>query len=195
MCGRFALRNPEPIKDYFHVQDLEGSFNIAPGQNILTLGNKPNFIRWGFTPYWAEKPFNLINARIETLSELPSFKNSNRCLIPADGWYEWKSVDDTKIPFFHYLKNNFFCFAGLYGGYRGKVGCAIVTIESRNHLRAIHKRMPLLLDKMYYKDWLNSRDIDLSNTNLAEKIKFHEVSTYVNNPQHDDARCIEEKLT
>ena len=94
MCGRFTLRNLDDLKARYGETDFSPSYNVAPGQQILTITDKFQTMEWGFTPYWAEKPFNLINARIETLFEKPSFTNSNRCLIPADGWYEWKQKDE-----------------------------------------------------------------------------------------------------
>ena len=104
MCGRFTLRNLDDLKARYGETDFSPSYNVAPGQQILTITDKFQTMKWGFTPYWAEKPFNLINARIETLFEKPSFTNSNRCLIPADGWYEWKQKDEVKVPHFHHLK-------------------------------------------------------------------------------------------
>ena len=84
MCGRFALRNPQQVKEKLSIStSVEPRYNIAPGQKVLVTDNNTHFIKCGFTPYWAEKPFNLINARAETLAEKPSFKNSNRCLIPC----------------------------------------------------------------------------------------------------------------
>ena len=142
MCGRFALRNPQPVKNQFHLETLEPQFNICPGNKILAISDHPKFINWGFTPYWAKKPFNLINARGESLWKKPSFRNSSRCLIPADGWYEWKQDEDRKVPYFHHLGETSFCFAGIFGGYRGEVGCAIVTLEATDNLQAIHSRMP-----------------------------------------------------
>jgi putative SOS response-associated peptidase YedK len=96
MCGRFALRNPQPVKSQFHLAELEPQYNIFPGIKILTIADEPKFIIWGYTPYWANKPFNLINARGESLRKKPSFRNAGRCIIPADGWYEWKQEDQKK---------------------------------------------------------------------------------------------------
>ena len=90
MCGRFTLRNLDNLETKYGSTDFEASYNIGPGQKLLALTDKLQSIEWGFTPYWADKPFNLVNARIETLTEKPSFSNSNRCLIPTDGWYEWR---------------------------------------------------------------------------------------------------------
>ena len=100
MCGRFTLRNLDDLKARFGDIDFNSSYNIGPGQKLLALTDKLQSIEWGFSPYWADKPFNLVNARIETLREKPSFSNSNRCLVPSDGWYEWKEKDGKRFHIF-----------------------------------------------------------------------------------------------
>tara|TARA_Y100001949_G_C15789586_1_gene244388 strand:+ start:21 stop:611 length:591 start_codon:yes stop_codon:yes gene_type:complete len=195
MCGRFALRNPLIFKKEFKEIILEQRFNIAPGQKILTINKRPNFIKWGFTPYWAEKPFNLINARSDTLSKKPSFKNSSRCLIPADGWYEWKNEEGMKTPYFLHLEDQIFYFAGVYGGYRGEVGCAIVTKEASYNISSIHDRMPFIVDKNQHQDWLQGEEILNLDSSVSEKITFYQVSTHVNNPNQDDEQCIKEEFS
>ena len=189
MCGRFAIRNPEPVKRQFQIETLEPQYNICPGTKILTVTDRAQFINWGFTPYWAKKPFNLINARGESLWKKPSFRNSSRCLIPADGWYEWKQEEGKKIPYFHYLEESNFCFAGIYGGYRGEMGCAIVTLEASVNLQSIHSRMPAILDKTAYDQWVKGDEDDVYDLSISEKIEFHEVSTIVNNPSNNVKDC------
>ena len=190
MCGRFALRNPQLVINQFETIEFQPRFNIAPNQKILTIADKPNFVKWGFTPYWAKEPFNLINARAETLWKKPSFRNSSRCLIPADGWYEWKTEKETKIPYFHYIDSKSFCFAGIYGGYRGEVGCAIVTIEAQENLKDIHHRMPAILDESFYSEWIKGEEKDVYDLSIDSKVDNFEVSTHVNNPRNDDEKCI-----
>ena len=189
MCGRFAIRNPEPVKRQFQIETLEPHYNICPGTKILTVTDRAQFINWGFTPYWAKKPFNLINARGESLWKKPSFRNSSRCLIPADGWYEWKQEEGQKIPYFHYLEESNFCFAGIYGGYRGEMGCAIVTLEASVNLQSIHSRMPAILDKTAYDQWIKGDEVDVYDLSISEKIEFHQVSTIVNNPSNNVKDC------
>jgi len=189
MCGRFTIRNPEPVKRQFQIETLEPQYNICPGTKILTVTDRAQFINWGFTPYWAKKPFNLINARGESLWKKPSFRNSSRCLIPADGWYEWKQEEGKKIPYFHYLEESNFCFAGIYGGYRGEMGCAIVTLEASVNLQSIHSRMPAILDKTAYDQWIKGDEVDVYDLSISEKIKFHQVSTIVNNPSNNVKDC------
>ena len=190
MCGRFTLRNLDDLKARYGETDFRPSYNVAPGQKILALTDKFQTMEWGFSPYWAEKPFNLINARIETLFEKPSFTNSNRCLIPADGWYEWKLEDEVKTPHFHHLNGDIFFFGGVFGGYRGKVGCAIVTKDAVESLKNIHQRMPLIISRQHFQDWLNGDNIDCSDIFSSKAIKNHPVSTHVNNPFSDDPMCV-----
>tara|TARA_Y200000002_G_scaffold377614_1_gene383505 strand:+ start:348 stop:932 length:585 start_codon:yes stop_codon:yes gene_type:complete len=190
MCGRFTLRNLDDLKVRYGETDFRPSYNLSPGQKILALTDKFQTMEWGFSPYWAEKPFNLINARIETLFEKPSFINSNRCLIPADGWYEWKQEDEVKVPYFHHLKGDLFFFGGIFGGYRGKVGCAIVTTDAVKSLKNIHERMPLIISKQHFQGWLNGDNIDYVDIFSSKAIINHPVSTHVNNPLNDDPKCV-----
>ena len=190
MCGRFTLRNPQPVINQFETVEFGPRFNIAPSQKILTVADEPSFVKWGFTPYWAKEPFNLINARAETILKKPSFRNSSRCLIPADGWYEWKTEGTKKAPYFHFMRDQSFCFAGIYGGYRGEVGCAIVTIEATENLKGIHNRMPAILDKSLYQGWLQSEEKDIYDLFIESKVEAVKVSTHVNNPVNDDEKCV-----
>ena len=190
MCGRFTLRNVDTLKSKYGEIDFEPSYNLAPGNSILMLTDQLKSINWSFTPYWADKPFNLINARSETLNSKPSFENSNRCLIPADGWYEWKSEEDEKIPYFHHADGDVFFFAGVYGGYRGKLGCAIVTMEALETTKEIHERMPLIVARSHFKEWLEGSDSNSFDEAMVKSIKHHRVSTHVNNPTNNDPKCI-----
>ena len=190
MCGRFTLRNVDTLKSKYGEIDFEPSYNLAPGNSILMLTDQLKSINWSFTPYWADKPFNLINARSETLNSKPSFENSNRCLIPADGWYEWKTVGDEKTPYFHHADGDIFFFAGVYGGYRGKLGCAIVTMEALETTKEIHERMPLIVARSHFKEWLEGSDSNSFDEAMVKSIKHHRVSTHVNNPMNNDSKCI-----
>ena len=190
MCGRFTLRNVDTLKSKYGEIDFEPSYNLAPGNSILMLTDQLKSINWSFTPYWADKPFNLINARSETLNSKPSFENSNRCLIPADGWYEWKSEEDEKIPYFHHADGDVFFFAGVYGGYRGKLGCAIVTMEALETTKEIHERMPLIVARSHFKEWLEGSESNSFDELMVKSIKHHRVSTHVNNPTNNDPKCI-----
>ena len=105
MCGRFSLKNKKAVKDIYDI-DIIPRYNIAPSQKILMFsGIKLYYIRWSFSPTWAKIPMNLSNAREESLSIKPSFKDCKRCVIIADGWYEWKKSLEHKTPFYHYIDN------------------------------------------------------------------------------------------
>ena len=185
MCGRFTLRNLDDLKTRYGDIEFRSSYNIGPGQKLLALTNKLQSIEWGFSPYWADKPFNLVNARIETLREKPSFSNSNRCLVPSDGWYEWKRTSIEKIPFYHYINNSLIHMAGIYND----KGCAIVTTKACNNIMHVHHRQPLLLEGLNILNWIEGK-ISI-NFNLSKKIQFYPVKKYVNYPYNNDAECIE----
>ena len=96
MCGRFTNKNSQAIYEEYKIT-MEPNFNVAPSTSILTITDKPEMMVWAYNPTWTKEPFNLINARSETLKEKPSFKKAKRCLIIADGWYEWSRKKLTKI--------------------------------------------------------------------------------------------------
>tara|TARA_Y100001970_G_C14203715_1_gene842652 strand:+ start:1651 stop:2232 length:582 start_codon:yes stop_codon:yes gene_type:complete len=192
MCGRFALRNPSALKDTIESIDIKPRFNIAPNQKIHVITERALKAKWSFTPYWASEPFNLINARSETIWKKKSFKDASKCLVPADGWYEWKKTDSGKIPYFHEHQNELFYFAGIYGGYRGELGVAILTMEASPSLKEIHHRMPVIIDENSKDEWLNSKNFEFSVSRISTLIKAYEVSTYVNNPENDSEICIKQ---
>ena len=97
MCGRYTLRDSLKVSARFGI-DLKASYNIAQSNSVLTITDQPQSMKWSYNPSWAKKPMNLINARSETLREKPSFKMAKRCLIVADGWYEWLQQDQKKQP-------------------------------------------------------------------------------------------------
>ena len=88
MCGRFTNKDPQAIYEEYKI-DIRANYNVTPSSSVLTITDKPEMMLWAYNPTWAKKPFNLINARSETLNEKPSFRMAKRCLIIADGWYEW----------------------------------------------------------------------------------------------------------
>jgi putative SOS response-associated peptidase YedK len=129
---------------------------------------------------------NLINARSETLKEKPSFREAKRCVIVADGWYEWKKEAQSKTPFYHHLNGQVFHFAGLYNS----EGCLIVTTEACSKLSHVHHRMPVLLEDLEIRDWLGGKDVFASP--LSNLIHTYPVTKYVNNPRNDDENCSKE---
>ena len=145
-------------------------------------------MRWGYSPSWAKKPFNLVNARQETLGEKPSFRQSLRCLIFADGWYEWSRQMNGKQPYFFHLDHKLFFFAGIYGEYNDENCCCIVTTEANEKLSDIHHRMPIIVDGRDADDWLSGDNYP--SIKLSEMIKYYPVSSMVNSPIHDNEGCI-----
>ena len=219
MCGRFTLTvDPAQLRDSFTNYDFPSQFaprfNIAPTQPVLAIpndgSNRTDFFIWGFIPSWAKDPAignRLINARGETLAEKPSFRGSykyKRCLILADGFYEWKVRPGTKVkvPYFIHMKNRQpFAFAGLWDEWHSSDGsqirsCTIVTIEPNELLASIHNRMPVILPSDAYAQWIDPavRTPDslqaLIKPYPAEEMAAYPVSTLVNSPQNDRPECI-----
>ena len=219
MCGRFTLTvDPADLQDAFpqftFPDKYAPRFNIAPTQPILVIPNDgkmtANFFVWGLIPSWAKDPSigsRLINARAETLSEKPSFRSGfkyHRCLVLADGFYEWKQQPGTKnkIPHFIRLKSgNPFAFAGLWDTWQspdgGQINSAtIITTEPNSLMSALHNRMPVILPQDAYAQWLDPavRDPEsLKNLLIpypSEKMTAHPVSILVNSPANDRSECI-----
>lgn len=219
MCGRFALyRNLEEIQEAFDIQHVrwepDPSYNIAPTQDVAAVvqreeGNSLEKLRWGLIPFWAKDPkigSRMINARSETLSEKPSFKRpfkSQRCVIIADGFFEWAKTDQGKIPMFIRLKSQGpLGFAGLYDNWVSPQGeaitsCTIVTTRPNDLMRTIHDRMPLILSKSQQATWLDPATpyIDEWLSALApypgQEMEAYEVSRRVNSPQNNSVECIQ----
>lgn len=166
-------------------------------------------MHWGLIPSWAKDPSignRIINARSETVAEKPSFRAAfkrRRCLIPANGFYEWKKIGKKKQPYYVRRKDGEpFAFAGLWEPWEGEDGtviesCTILTTEPNADIRPLHNRMPVILDPSDYDQWLNP-EVDELET-LAPlmhpypdgKLEAVPVSPLVNNPKNDDAQCIE----
>ncbi|MZP29216.1 hypothetical protein GTO91_05790 [Heliobacterium undosum] len=202
MCGRFTLTvNPAELLEILGVptaQEFAPRFNIAPGQNILTVvnqdGNKSMNARWGLIPHWAKDPavgYKMINARAETLAEKPAFRSllqSNRCLIPADGFYEWQRVGKQKIPHRFVLRDRgVFAFAGLCSTWRGPSGevvnsCTIITTEPNELVASVHDRMPVIFYPEQCLIWMNSKVPmgEVLRPFPADRMEAHPVSPAVN---------------
>jgi putative SOS response-associated peptidase YedK len=214
MCGRFTLTiDPADLREAFDGYSFPAKFaprfNIAPSQPILAIPNEDkktaDFFLWGLIPSWAKDPSigqRLINARGETLAEKPSFRGSfkyKRCLILADGFYEWKSEPGTKtkVPHFIHLKNRQpFAFAGLWDEWHSPDGGAlctatIITVEANELMASIHNRMPVILHPTDYAQWLDpapctpDRLAPLLKPFPAREMEAHPVSTLVNSPAND----------
>ena len=216
MCGRFALYSPAGIIcDAFGLEvapALAQRFNIAPGQEVLVIrpgatGPEAAFLRWGLVPFWAKDPAianRMINARAETITEKPSFRQSfqrRRCLIPADGFYEWQPVQGGKQPWYiHGREPGLLAFAGLWdcwdGGVDGQLQtCTIITTAANDFMRPMHQRMPLMLARDSYSAWLaaDTARQDLQGLLVAKsvvKLTAVSVSCKVNNPVNDEPGLI-----
>ena len=216
MCGRYSLIFIDDLGNRFRVfNPMIGSrsrFNIAPGSEmpVIIHGEKNELVvmKWGLVPHWTRdihKAKRPINARAETLSEKPSFKellNHRRCLVPASGFFEWKTEGKKKIPFyFHLPKNPLFAFAGLYDQWTGVDGnclCTytIITTEPNELAAKIHNRMPSVLlpkheDRWLAKTPLNEGDFEeILAPFPAKKMAVFPVSSLVNTPDTDDERVI-----
>lgn len=219
MCGRFTLTiDPAELQEKYgnteFPQKFAPRFNIAPSQPVLAIPNdgqnKADFFVWGLIPSWAKDPSignRLINARGETLAEKPSFRGGykyKRCLVLADGFYEWKAQPGTKIkiPHFIHIKDRQpFAFAGLWDEWFSPDGtqirsCTIITTEPNELMASIHNRMPVILPRDAYAKWLDTapQNADalqpLITPYPAEEMAAYPVSTLVNNPKNDLAECV-----
>ncbi|WP_280771156.1 SOS response-associated peptidase [Salipaludibacillus daqingensis] len=220
MCGRFSLSKIDGLDERFAIaQDflpdqMEVSYNIAPSQQILSVihdGNKRRMghLRWGLIPRWAKDEkigYKLMNARAESLAEKPSFKKAfqtQRCLIIADGFYEWKKQGGEKQPYRMTLKDEEpFAFAGLWEKWRSPSGhqvfsCTIITTEANPLLRDIHDRMPVILKQQDEAAWLDPNQTDTSELEHLlqpfpdEDMTAYPVSQQVNSPKNNRPELIE----
>ncbi len=219
MCGRFTNQSdPAQLQMEFNLEEVpaevQPSYNIAPTQEILTVvqrdgQNVLEGMRWGLIPSWAQDPqigARMINARAESVAEKPSFKRplkSQRCLIVADGFYEWRQTGSQKVPMFIRLKSKHpFGFAGLYDRWKSEEGtwitsCTILTTTANELMQPIHQRMPVILPKKDYKKWLDPSNQDLDDlVSLlkpfeANKMVAYQVSPLVNSPRNNSPECIE----
>jgi putative SOS response-associated peptidase YedK len=219
MCGRFTLTvDPAELQDAYPGTEFPPQFaprfNIAPSQPVLAIPNdgqnRADFFVWGLIPSWAKDPAignRLINARGETLAEKPSFRGGykyKRCLVLADGFYEWKTQPGTKvkIPHFIHMKDRQpFAFAGLWDEWNSPDGsqirsCTIVTTEPNELMTSIHNRMPVILPSNAYAQWIDPavRTPEslgaLIKAYPAGEMAAYPVSTLVNNPKNDQAECV-----
>lgn len=226
MCGRFTLRSIDRLRAKFaNLEWPEGSnlpvftprYNIAPSQEVLTVvesrqTRSVEVMTWGLIPSWSSEPTGIINARAETLETKPSFSESfkrRRCLIPADGFYEWRKNGKFKQPhYFQMIDEAPFAFAGLWDEWRDPalrstpgrrapvVSCAIVTTSPNELLSTIHDRMPVILPAEDYELWLSedARVDDLTQLLVpypADAMKSFPVSDKVNQSKVDDPQLVE----
>jgi putative SOS response-associated peptidase YedK len=229
MCGRFTLRTPAPrLIEIFQVDaipQLSPRFNIAPTQLILCIRAKVEvevserealMMRWGLIPFWAKDASignRLINARSETVAEKPSFRNAyrkRRCLIMADGFYEWQKLSDrTKRPhLIHLPEHQPFAIAGLWESWTDKSSdtdpgiesndittCTLLTTTANSEMRELHDRMPVILRPEDWAAWLSETSGSQQRDGLLQplpdgSLQHFPVSTTVNRPANDSPDCV-----
>ncbi len=220
MCGRFiGYRQLDELQQFFPIDrancDVTANFNVAPTQEILAIytyegENWLDRFHWGLVPFWAKDPSignRMINARAETIDEKPSFKNAfkkRRCLIIADGFYEWKGTKGQKQPMLITLPDKKpFAFAGLWEiWYKNKQApayrsCTIITTEASASIREIHHRMPVILKPEVYKDWLNPQYQNTENlkhilaVERLTELTSYPVSKQVNSARNNDLSLLD----
>ena len=218
MCGRFVQYTLFPLLEKeFSLRfgadvPLHQSYNIAPTQDVPVVvnedGNRLITCRWGLIPPWSKDASigsRMINARAETLAEKPSFKGplkKHRCLIVADGFYEWRKTDSGKVPVYITMKDERpIGFAGLYSDWRPPEGetirtCTIVTTEPNDIIKPIHNRMPAIIRPDDREQWLNPAEQDTEKLSSlltpypSNELDAWEVSRAVNSPANNEPKNI-----
>jgi putative SOS response-associated peptidase YedK len=206
MCGRFFLdTNTKDIMEHYNEPPpdiFSARYNIAPTTPVLACTDSGlTFFRWGLIPSWAKEISmgnRMFNARAETVSEKPSFRHAyrrRRCLIPANGYYEWRPENGIKQPYCCHRDHQLFSMAGIWEHWQDAEGneiqsCSIITTESKHQIQEIHHRMPVYLAPEDYSNWLNC---SAEKTEVADQLmqdsspdyQYYAVSTAVNNSRHE----------
>jgi putative SOS response-associated peptidase YedK len=202
MCGRFALHsNPEVAALAIGLSAVPAyapRYNIAPTAQVLIVREGgAALVRWGLVPHWAKDASasaKMNNARAETVATKPSFRDayrSRRCLIPANGFYEWRSEFGVRQPYYiHPAAGELFAFAGLWEQWRDLQTCTIVTTDANPSMSAVHDRMPVILAPADYARWLEGAE-GLLRPCPDEAIAIRRVSRVVNNARNEGAALIE----
>jgi putative SOS response-associated peptidase YedK len=217
MCGRYTLTlDPAELQDLFSLSEpvpagLAPRYNIAPTQPVAVIANGPErkleLFRWGLIPSWAKDPqigSRLINARSETVAEKPAFRaalKKRRCLVLADGFYEWKRDGARKTPmYFQLAKGQPFAFAGLWETWHGPdqapvLSCTIITTQANAVVAPVHDRMPVILAPAAYADWLAAGELPAVQIQAllqptSAPMRVVAVSPLVNSPAHDAPECV-----
>ena len=216
MCTRFALTSsPKSIASHFKVEkavEWKPRYNVAPSQKIPAIfhplekkKSSSQLLRWGFTASWTQGGRLVVNVRSEEIEEKPLFQESFekwRCLIPVDGFYEWRHQAKETRPFFFRMKNKeLFALAGIWAEQKVEgetiASCAILTTTPNETVRVVHDRMPVIVDPRDYDLWLQEdvrdfREIrKLFKPAPSEKTEGFQVGSWVNNVVNDDPKCIE----
>ncbi|WP_373535901.1 SOS response-associated peptidase [Microcoleus sp.] len=219
MCGRFTLNtSAQIIGEFFklsEVPDIKPRYNIAPTQSIATVTVEPEqmqrqlqFMRWGLIPSWAKDMkigSKMINARSETVAEKPAFRSAikhRRCLIVADGFYEWLPQGKHKQPYYFQMSEGEpFAFAGLWENWESPEGekivsCTIITTAANETVQPVHDRMPVILPDSAWEEWLDpavnsAQEVLPLLKPYAAAMKAKPVSAIVNSPSKDSPECIQ----
>jgi putative SOS response-associated peptidase YedK len=219
MCGRYRLsRRKQIIEEHFDTitgeEDWGPRYNIAPTQPIPIIRQHPkeprrdlSLVRWGLIPSWAKDASSaarMINARSETAATLPAFRDalkSRRCMIPADGFYEWRRNGEAKQPFcFEVGDGELFAFAGLWERWKDPAGtwvktCAILTTTPNSVTATVHDRMPVILNPDSYDLWMDPGFTDVAGASDllkpfdAAAMRCYPISSRINHVANDDAEC------
>ena len=210
MCGRYVNKNSfEDIEKLFQAEliqspyiSIQPSYNICPTQYspvVVSAGEKYYMenMHWGLIPSWSKDSkfaTNLINARIETIQEKPSFKgliNTSRCIVIASGYYEWVQTDSGKQPYYIHGEDNVLPIAGLWTRWKDIKSFTIITKSANSNISNIHHRMPLIIEQNHIKSFLDhSIKFDSSYNNQDIRLRYHKVSKLVNKPVKNDISCI-----
>lgn len=220
MCGRFTLiASLDDVAAEFGISsvDLEHQprYNVAPSQEVVVVvessERRLEKFRWGLVPHWSKGPdtrYSMINARAESVADKPSYRvpfAKRRCLVVADGFYEWQKAGDQKIPMYIRMKSGRpFGFAGLWDIWSPDEGgeplksCTIITTQPNALLKPIHNRMPVILPDEAIDDWLTLDGSEQQDELLAllkpypdDELEAYAVSRYVNSPANDSPKCIQ----
>lgn len=198
MCGRYTITSPlDLIIHEFGITNninFPASYNAAPSQQLpVIIGSELKLLQWGYLPEWAKEDTKpQINARSETAYEKPTFRegfSNRRCLVPANGFYEWTKIKGGKKPY--YITNNkLMAFAGIYNG---NTYC-LLTREAEGCAKEIHSRMPVIIPADYYTSWIDTDTkgaIELINDIKPPTLEAFAVSDMVNTPKNNDETLIE----
>jgi putative SOS response-associated peptidase YedK len=220
MCGRYVVKTPvlelATMFDLMDVPALTPRFNVAPTQMVPVVRLKPEtkkrelvMLKWGLIPAWAKDAAianQMIMARADTVADKPAFRDAfrrRRCLMVADGFYEWQKTNGKKQPYFIGLKDQSpFAFAGLWERWKNPEGdavesCALITTDANHVVKPIHDRMPVILQRQDYETWL---DLEIQDTMALQKflqpypveaMMAYPVSSFVNDPRNEASRCLD----
>jgi len=211
MCGRYVLyAPPHKLKDFFGCENLANfppSYNAAPIQDLpIIVKNRMGLARWGLLPEWVKEDdkslaVKMINARSETVTEKPAFRElwrkGRRCLVPANGFYEWHKENDRNQPYYIKPADSELCaFAGLWCKAADLVTFTVLTMPASNDIQGLHHRMPVTFLPEDAKSWLNgdsAQAFELVQNKAIQRFHFHKVSAEVGKVQHNGPALLQEK--